>query len=242
MSNYKILIINLQKDVNRKSALSKQILKYDIKNTIFLSAIDGATINEKLVELPKEISRAHLGEKYEKHLSVNEIGCRRSHSKALEFAKTQNLDFVIILEDDVVLCEDWNDRLTKLFQLVPKNWQHIYLSGQPNEEEQRKSFQPLNLAPFLHIEKSINTMGAFSYILRKESFDKIINEIDSKSNLPVDDIINNLIISNKLPSYTFYPFMTYYENEITLSIWNNDIWEQEYSKDHESKRFYVKKL
>jgi GR25 family glycosyltransferase involved in LPS biosynthesis len=237
----KTFIINLEHQKDRKEKMEAQLKASGIINYEFFQAIDGSKLKMELVPLPDEIDRAHLGEEFRHHFSTNEIACLLSHIEVIKTAKEHNLDYVIILEDDVVLCEDWSDRLTKSFKLTPKSWNHIYLSGQPNELIQRESFQPLNLAPFLHIERSINTMGAFSYVLKRDVYDLVIKEL-SNAKLPTDDVIKDLIISKKLNSYTFYPFLTYHENEIPSTIWDKKIWEQEYSVDHDSKRFFVKKL
>jgi len=238
---HKILIINLNKRKDRKNKILKQLKENNIYNYDFIEAVDGSKINTDLIPLPLGFNRSHLDKIYHKHFNNNEIACIQSHIKALNYAKKHHLEYVIILEDDVILCEDWNDRLSKLFKLLPPKWNHVYLSGMPNEEEQIKTFRPLNLAPFLHIEQSIDTMGAFSYILKNDSYDLVINELN-KLVLPVDDVIRNLVINKKLLSYTYYPFMTYHDNEIPSSIWDEKIWKQEYSHDHESKRFFINKL
>lgn len=235
----KVYIINLEKRNDRKVAMQKQIKQLSIRNYEFISAIDGEELKNEQYPLPDYINREHLGEKYQKHFNNTEIACIQSHIKAIEKAKESNLDYVIILEDDVVLCDDWNKRLDKLLKLTPRSWNHIYLSGEPNEKERKTN--PLNLAPFLHVEKSINTMGAFSYILKNEVYDLVINEL-KKYTLPIDDVIKHMIEKGILKSYTFYPFLSYHENEIPSSIWDRKIWEREYYYEHESKRYFVKKI
>jgi GR25 family glycosyltransferase involved in LPS biosynthesis len=239
MENTKILIINLEKEKDRKEKLEKQLKNYNISNYEFFPAIDGETLEIDPVPLPEQFDRVHLGEKFRKHFSNNEVACLKSHIAAIEYAKELNLDYVTILEDDIILCEDWNDRFNKLMKFTPESWNHIYLSGEPNELEQKT--HPLNLAPFLHVEKSIVTMGAFSYVLRNTIYDIVIENL-KEYRLPVDDIIKELIIEGILKSYTFYPFLTYHENEFPSSIWDKKIWEQEYYYEHESKRYFVKKL
>lgn len=235
----KIFIINLEKRQDRKETLEKQLKQYNIRNYEFLNAVDGEKLDIDPVSLPPEVNRPHLGEEFQHHFSNNEIACLQSHINAIKKAKEEDLDYVIILEDDVVLCEDWNKRLERLLKLTPKNWQHIYLSGEPNEYMLK--FKPLNLAPFLHVEKSTITMGAFSYILRKDIYDLVITELE-KLRMPTDDVIKDLVYDGHIKSYTFYPFLTYHENEITSSIWNKEIWEREYYYEHESKRYFVKKM
>lgn len=237
--NYKIFIINLEDRVDRKQSTESQLKKYNIDNYEFIEAIDGNKLDIDPVSLPNDIDRKHLGKKFRRHFSNNEIACVQSHIKAIKKAKELDLDYVIILEDDIIICEDWNKRLEKLMKMVPGKWNHIFLSGKPNESMLK--FKPLNLAPFLHIEQSINTMGAFSYVLKKDIYDLVISELE-KMELPVDDVIKDLIEDKKIKSYTFYPFLTYHENEIPSSIWDEKIWKQEYYYEHDSIRYYVKKM
>ena len=239
----KIFIINLEWNQDRKNKMEAQLKASNISNYEFFQAIDGSKLEMEPIPLMTGWDRKHLGEEFRKHFSNNEIACLKSHTEVIKKAKEEKLEYVIILEDDVVICKDWNDRLNKLFRITPKSWNHIYLSGEPNESEllSKQFIKPLNFAPFLHVEKSVDTMGAFSYVLRADSFDIVLDELSSLT-IPTDDVIQKLRRNGTIKSYTFYPFLTYHENEIPSTIWNEKIWKQEYSVDHESKRYYVRKI
>ena len=243
MSNFKILVINLEKNLYRHKKLEQQLIQYDISNYLFIPAINGDTLKDnELIELPKSLYRKNTNSPreipfetiYFTHFHPNEIACIKSHIIAINLAIKLNLDYVIILEDDIIICQDWNTRLEKLLILVPKNWTHIYLSGQPDESIEK--FHPLNFAPFLHVEQSIATEGAFSYMLKKEVFE-VVKENLLKFSAPTDTVIKQLIAEKKLISYTFYPFLSYHDNNIV-----SDIWKKEYKVDHDSKRYFVNKL
>ena len=94
----------------------------------------------------------------------------------------------------------------------------------------------MNFAPFLHVEKSKTTMGAFSYVLKKEIFEKVKTGYLSLT-YPTDNIIEHLINSKEITSYTLYPFLSYHDNDIKSEIWGT-----EYPVDHASKRYFVKKI
>ena len=42
-----------------------------------------------------------------------------SHIKALEYAKDNNWPYVIILEDDITIAQDFKKRIKLLFKLLP---------------------------------------------------------------------------------------------------------------------------
>ncbi len=243
MEKTRTFIINLEREKERRCKIESRLKMSDIYNYEFFPAIDGKELDISAIPLPEEIDRKHLGEKYRNHFSNNEIACLLSHIGVLKRARELDLDYVVILEDDIVICDDWNSRLKKLLRITPKNWDHIYLSGEPNELEllTKSHIKPINFAPFLHVEKSVNTMGAFSYIIKKKMYDTIIDEL-SKMKLPVDDVIQNLKTSGVLNSYTFYPFFSYHDNDIPSTIWDEKIWKQEYSVDHDSKSYFVKTM
>jgi len=236
MGKFKILIINLEKNKERKEKLEKQFKAYSISNYEFIEAIDGSLMIDELVPMPFGWHRHNVGEKYAKHFKNEEIACLKSHIKAIKRAQELNLDFVVILEDDVIICEDWNKRLSKLLSLTPKKWNHIFLSGLLNEREKQTQFMPLNFAPFLHIEKSRITMGAFSYILKNEIFNIVKNSF-SLFNQTTDNVIEELMKANLINSYTFYPFLSYHDNDI-----KSEIWGEKYNLNHESIRYFVKNM
>jgi GR25 family glycosyltransferase involved in LPS biosynthesis len=105
-NHFMIFYINLKKRPDRKSKLElelkklSEIKKYKIQN-IRINAIES------------------------KH---GAIGCAKSHVKALQKAKNENLDHIIVMEDDMKLK---NVNLRKYFDLINsiKNWDVIILSG-----------------------------------------------------------------------------------------------------------------
>ena len=58
------------------------------------------------------------------------LGCTLSHLKAIEFAHTRQVDWALILEDDVVedLRPFWQHRLSEFVLLLPPGWSVVQLS------------------------------------------------------------------------------------------------------------------
>jgi hypothetical protein len=101
--------------------------------------------------------------------------------------------------------------MDKLFNILPKNWEHVYLSGTPHNAGTINH-------NFLQIVPSVMTDCTHSYILRNTAYDKVIKKLLSMRST-TDDLYNDMILNEKnLKSYTFYPFVTH-SNSSYSYIW-----------------------
>ena len=123
MSVFKVFVINLDKSVARLERLKAEFERIGL-DFERLPAVDGRKLsdNQILKHYSPELNR----KKYFVPLSKPEIGVYISHLKACEKIISENLDFGIILEDDIVLKEG--------FQIVPQvlsslkhKWNYIKL-------------------------------------------------------------------------------------------------------------------
>jgi GR25 family glycosyltransferase involved in LPS biosynthesis len=118
-----------------------------------------------------------LNWKYERfnavHLKDGRAGCSMSHLKILEMAKEKNLDYVIVVEDDIQFINpsEYN-RLLSLFNKYAKstklNWDVLLIAG---------NLRPpiVKVQDFIaRIFKSWTTTG---YIVRRHYYDTLINNI-----------------------------------------------------------------
>lgn len=118
----KIFIINLDRATTRWEKMRKQLEKLGLQYERF-SAIDAKSASDTFLNqyYSAELNR----KKYYVSLSKSEIACYISHLKVCEKILSDNLDYAIVLEDDIEL----ND----LFKLVPyaleslQNWNYIKL-------------------------------------------------------------------------------------------------------------------
>ena len=119
---YKIFVINLDRDVSRWCAMHMQLEKLGLPYGRF-SAVDDREISDEL--LRRHYSAELNRRKYYVDLSRSEIACYISHLKVCEKILSENLDYAIILEDDIVLKDS--------FALLPNaldsiaNWNYIKL-------------------------------------------------------------------------------------------------------------------
>lgn len=60
------------------------------------------------------------------------MGALSSHLFALNKAITDGYEKALILEDDVILCDDFNNEFQKYIDSMPSDWHMIYLGGNHN--------------------------------------------------------------------------------------------------------------
>jgi glycosyl transferase family 25 len=93
-------------------------------------------------------------------INPGEYGCTYSHLKLWKHIVDNEIDNVLILEDDVILSQDLIKGVNFLFKIIPKDWDHIYLSGHIYFA------WPIVLFPTV-LPSSFKISGAYSYFLNK---------------------------------------------------------------------------
>lgn len=226
MKTYNIIVISLERAEERREKIKAQLEVLNI-DAIIMDAIDGEKLNDQ--ERNKKIHLVN-GYRFGDTFKPGEIACTMSHIKALQMAKEKKWEYVIVLEDDVVLADDFEKRIKFLFKILPSDWEHVYLSGIP-----RLGFSaPPNLQ-FLNVVPSVFTECTHSMIIKNTVYDKVIDKL-SLFETTTDDIYNSLLSNKKLISYTYYPFVTFAEDDFTY------IWDHSLTREHKSKQYFRNKL
>jgi len=178
---YKIFVINLDRSPKRLEGMRNQFERLGMPFERF-SAIDGSKASDELLDsfYSKTLNR----KKYFVSLSRNEIACYISHIKACEKIISENLDYGIILEDDLIL--------NPIFKLIPcaiekinQNWNYIKLSAPfrqkkiisrtpiviENCEEEKKSNFTFELVRWNKVP-----MGSQIYAISQEGAKKLLQK------------------------------------------------------------------
>lgn len=154
-----IFIINLKRRFDRKIAMKKQFKLQKINKYEFIDAVDGMEPNvlDKFLELKNNHKTSIV--------SSGHFACLLSHIKAIEEAKSRGYSNIMILEDDVVLCDDFINQLNKIN--IP-SYDMLYLGGIINKKKIFFSHWVTNI-------KSI--LGAYGYIISSNLFDYVLEEL-----------------------------------------------------------------
>lgn len=157
-----IFIINLERRSDRKIDMIKKLKSRNISGYEFINGIDG--IEPHIIEKYNELKNNHKTQ----IVSSGHFACLLSHIKAIGEAKSRGYSNIMILEDDVVLCDDFINQLKKIN--IP-SYDMVYLGGIINK---KKVF-------FSHWAKSNGILGAYGYILSSNLFDYVLGELKKLS-------------------------------------------------------------
>ena len=131
-----IFYINLERRTDRKNNMENQFKKQNIQDYTRIQAVDYMDLND-LFNGFFEIDGKTFSYKNECDLiyrkrspqTLGTIACVLSHLKTIYKAKHMNLDYAIIMEDDLSLdyLSEWELSFEKMFSLFPKDWCIIQL-------------------------------------------------------------------------------------------------------------------
>ncbi len=91
-------------------------------------------------------------------------GCYRSHIRILEECLTNGVESVLILEDDAVCVENFQEKAQRFFDHLPQDWEMVYLGGQHLEENVRL---PRKVNDWVYRPYNINRTHCFGLRGRK---------------------------------------------------------------------------
>jgi glycosyl transferase family 25 len=125
MKKWKICLINLARSTDRLAACASQLdsysLPFDRIEAVNGDTLDVYTINELY----------NFGDSsYHKHMTRGELGCYLSHARAWQAIVDEQLDYAVILEDDILLQDDIQQGLEAI-KYIQQPWDVIKLAEAP---------------------------------------------------------------------------------------------------------------
>jgi GR25 family glycosyltransferase involved in LPS biosynthesis len=151
---FKTYVINLEKRKDRINELSIP-LDYEI-----FIATDGKIKYQFLNTSARNKSR---------------LGCLDSHKRLLEHNLNEDLEAVLVFEDDVKPCENFEDKFYEIIKSLPENWDMIYFGGWGQVD---KFSDKLN--------KAIKILTTHSYLVNKKFIPKVLEQFEKDTESPVD--------------------------------------------------------
>jgi len=122
LQNYQILVISLERSLERRKKIINEFSKYDLSWS-FLNAIDGRKLKFPVVGYSAKKNKRLVG--YE--LSNGEIACFLSHKMAWKKCVSENKP-TIIMEDDIELSDEFIKVIDTLI-LNQLEWDLVRLQG-----------------------------------------------------------------------------------------------------------------
>lgn len=199
-------IVLKRSNERRKRIVRQHVNRFGVLPNIF-DAVDGQLLSD--AEKNKYVTVNIKGVSKRKYLP-GEIGCTMSHIKVLQYAKEHKWPYVVVFEDDVIFAEDIKERVDKLFDIVPDDWEHIYLGV--HVWPGTYTFLEKELKDKMHCISNVTGSGTWAMIIRNMAYDKIINKLFTFC-WTTDGIYSLMVENNELQSYLYYPTTVYtYKN------------------------------
>jgi len=178
-----VFCINLDRRQDRMALAQKELEKFNIVFERF-SAVDGNSLDKGNYTTNPDVSSGI-------------IGCTLSHAKLLSICKERGYEKVLILEDDIILNDNFEEKLVLYIKEIPAYWDMFYLGGNHNFHNGEK----INMISE-HIGQCNMTFSTHAYAIHSRLFDDAIFLL-SQAQKPVDVYYSE--IQKKRSIYTFYP-------------------------------------
>ena len=191
-------VITLNTEERLKNIKNQQA-KIKAKIHLF-EGVDGRKLDISSVKDP-EIAPSFIKED---KIRKNEIGCYMSHYRLYQkIASSGNpKGYTVILEDDFVLDDDFENKLTKgLEQFVEKDFDILFLENVAQNIGKKTETQQI-----CEIDKKKDLYGLLGYLVKNANIQKVIQNTNHMTTA-IDHQLENAIFQNELVAYTFCPFI-----------------------------------
>jgi glycosyl transferase family 25 len=125
MKKWKICLINLERSTDRLAACASQLDSYGLPFDR-VEAVNGDTLDVSTINNLYNFSDSS----YHKHMTRGELGCYLSHVRAWRAIVDEQLDYAVILEDDILL-QDGIQRGLEAITNIQQPWDLIKLAESP---------------------------------------------------------------------------------------------------------------
>lgn len=172
------LVINLERSKDRKLYMGKTLSRFSFLGVSFVRAVDGKALTDE--EIAKSFDRNLSFLRYGRELSVNEIGCTLSHYACYRKVLDENLDYALIMEDDITLIHDLGPLQNMLGILKTEEPTVLLLSGDYWFYRLRR------LCDGYSLTSVYDAVGAYAYIVNQAAARRIL-EMNRKISCVADD-------------------------------------------------------
>jgi len=201
----KILVIHYDKLIKRKKHILLQLSKYNLECE-FVSNYGKDTLTNEERKRFKKLNDSEIS------LSLHHIECYKRVTEQQEY------DYAIILEDDVILKDNFRNILEKYIRDLPEDWDMLFFGEghgvhipihniRENVHIYKKSVDLKNMCG----EVDGSTRCADSYIISKKCCKKILERINLPNyiiTMPIDHLLNYINYYNNFNIYWSEPTIT----------------------------------
>tara|TARA_A100001388_G_C28560330_1_gene399255 strand:- start:77 stop:703 length:627 start_codon:yes stop_codon:yes gene_type:complete len=188
-------VIHYTKLVHRKQFLVEQLNKRNL-NYIFIENFDREILStDDYIKFTDNLIKKAKGGKCANFLA---------HIEAMKMITKSEYKFNIILEDDAIFSDNFNEFLEERLKELPSNYNMFFLGEGCNMH-----ISKCKLRENIYIYKTNTTRCTDSFVIDKQVCENIVNFYNLSSNksinLPIDHWLNYVILKLKLNVYWLEP-------------------------------------
>ena len=206
-------VINLKKRPDRLKLFSDSFPLTDFQIVYGFNGKDHKDESEKEIQIYNTFKIIRPGER----------GCFISHLRIYKKIIDENIDYAIILEDDAIFCDKFNEKLEIFFNELPKDFNIAYIGGSFNKDFIMNSKNCISLSPNVdqhpNFDENISKMWVnvehdrttHAYIISNKGANILINEykINPEINIAIDHWLLHVFFKNKIKIYNSRPLLCY---------------------------------
>jgi len=184
----KIIVVSMPLSTDRREHMERVLSRLEVEYE-YLDAVDGRSVSKHELEACYESSAAK--ECIGRDLTAGELGCALSHKKIYQRMLKENIAEVVVLEDDVAICEDF----VKILQhrtKFPKNWELVLFGHGDSRVTGRGAYSCFFGKKYLFNKYSIVCFshlayGTVGYIINLEGARKLLKQLE-RITMPIDHL------------------------------------------------------
>ena len=218
-------IVLLQRDEERCNYIHKNVLP-KLNNHYVCNAVDCQKDNMQEILDENELT---ISEEFKEKCRTGQLACFLSHYKIWQIIAENNLDYAIVMEDDIKIFDNFNENINKVFNNLPVKFDYVHLFLHPSkidddyDDEEEGS-----------IRHAVENFGTVAYIITKRGAKKMLKITNFLGiHAPVDRQINFYVENNIIKAYmvkkpfvlTFgdlLPNKNLYKNGFKSNIWYSE--------------------
>ena len=177
-----IYVINLKERIDRKNHIIRELSKINCENYNLFEGINGNELTNNT------------------NLSNGMFGLVKTYIKIYEDWKTSPKENILIIEDDCIFVDEFNEKLSKYIENVPDDWEMLYFGANHNYHMGNKTAKINDFCIKLN-----NSYSAHCVLFKSYVFDELILSL-LNFNIENDVMMSNL--QKKYNSYSSIPNLT----------------------------------
>lgn len=212
----KIYVVNLKHQIEERLAAENHLKKHNIDFEVY-TAVNG--YQKKYVDWFNSYSKKPVGElsyfkKYEQIEkgrktklieSPGAVGYIQTYIKILKNARYNKHKRILILEDDVILCKDFDERFERFINSIKKDWKILLLGASQYGWKSVDKFYSLNNG--FYYPRVNDTKGSFAIAFDESIYNDVINN-QMHMDAPFDHIpLGDLYEKNLGKCFTAFPYL-----------------------------------